>query len=169
MRPPSDKWNKPHMYKVLILQGKTEITCSVSLGEEKSQWGSYQCIWKPERGWQLQRGWRQAFFCVVPSDRARRNGFKLKHKKLHLNIRKHFTVSVTKHWNTLWSLPPWRVSKAIWTLSWPADSRWPCLSRGFDEKTSNWVPSNCNHYVILWKKEEQVLTDQVVVLPFRGT
>lgn len=43
------------------------------------------------------------------------------------------------------------------------------LEQGFDEKTSNWVPSNCNHYVILWKKEEQVLTDQVVVLPFRGT
>ena len=30
----------------------------------------------------------------------------------------------------LWSLHPWRYSKAAWTWSWAAISGWPCLSRG---------------------------------------
>ena len=41
-------------------------------------------------------------FPVMPSDRTRGIGHKLKHRRLHLNIRKHFfTVRVTEHWNTL--------------------------------------------------------------------
>lgn len=30
----------------------------------------------------------------------------------------------------LWSLYPWRYTKAVWAWSWATDSRWPCLSRG---------------------------------------
>jgi len=38
---------------------------------------------------------------VVPSDRTRGNGHKLKHSKFQLNMRKNFTLRVAEHWNRL--------------------------------------------------------------------
>jgi len=39
---------------------------------------------------------------VVPSNRTRGNGHKLKHRKFQLNMRKNFfTLKVMDHWNTL--------------------------------------------------------------------
>jgi len=39
---------------------------------------------------------------VVPNDRTRVKGHKMKHRKFHLNMRKNFfTLRLVKHWNRL--------------------------------------------------------------------
>ncbi|KAK4830026.1 hypothetical protein QYF61_008289, partial [Mycteria americana] len=74
-------------------------------------------------------------------DRTRSNGHKPKHRRLSLNIRKHFfTVRVTKHWykfpREAMDSPSLEIFKAIWTHSWATGSRWLCLSRWLDQLIS---------------------------------
>lgn len=63
------------------------------------------------------------------------SGQKLKHRKLCLNIRKTFILlqvwpntGICYPWR-MWSLPPWKYPKAIWTQSSVTCSRWSCLSK----------------------------------------
>ncbi|KAK4810883.1 hypothetical protein QYF61_013291 [Mycteria americana] len=66
-------------------------------GEEKAQGASHQCIQIQVNGGCKDD--RARLFSVVPSGRTRGNGHKVKHRRFHLNIRKHFfTVEVTEHW-----------------------------------------------------------------------
>jgi len=62
------------------------------------------------------------FFSVMPGDKTRG---KLKHRRLPLNVRKHFfTVRVMEHWHRLpREVVGWRYSKAAWTWSWATGSR----------------------------------------------
>lgn len=55
---------------------------------------SYQCI-------QISEGCQEGpDFSAMSSDRIRDDGHKLEHRKLHLNMKKNFTLGVTDHWNT---------------------------------------------------------------------
>jgi len=85
-------------------------------------------------------GWGQTLSPVVPSDRTRGDGYKLKHKQFHLNMMKNFiTQRVTEHWNRLPrgvvdfpSLEIWRYSKPIWMQSYAACSRRTLFGRGVE-------------------------------------
>ncbi|KAK4816624.1 hypothetical protein QYF61_019323 [Mycteria americana] len=66
-------------------------------GEEKAQ-GDLTNVYTYLQGGCKEDGAR--LFSVVPSDRTRGDGHRLKHRRFPLNIRKHFvTVRVTEHWH----------------------------------------------------------------------
>lgn len=73
-------------------------------------------------------------FLVVSSDWMRRNGHKLKYKKLHLNVRENkifFPLygGLVKHWSrfptALGSCHLWRCLVSDWVWSWAAYLSWP--------------------------------------------
>ena len=67
-------------------------------GEEKG-WGDLINVYKYLKGRCKED--RARLFSVVPSDRTRGNGHKVKHRSFPLNIRKHFTVREAERWHRL--------------------------------------------------------------------
>ena len=72
---------------------------------------------------------------MVPTERARGSGHKLKHVKFHLNTRKYFLLCCYSNTGTgcpemLRSLHSWRCSKPVWAWSWATCFSWSCLSWG---------------------------------------
>lgn len=73
-------------------------------------------------------------FSLVPSNAARSNGHKLKHKKFCLKTRINFyNLRVTECWNSCpersWSLLLLSHSETAWMCSCVISCRWSCLGR----------------------------------------
>ncbi|KAK4830044.1 hypothetical protein QYF61_008382 [Mycteria americana] len=82
-----------------LLRGQAERAGTVQLGEEKAR-GHLINVYKYLKGGYTAYGAR--LFPVVPNNRTRDNGHKLKHRRVPLNIRKHFfTMRVTEPWHRL--------------------------------------------------------------------
>jgi len=83
-----------------LLRGEAEGAGHVQPEDEKAARGNLMNAYK-----YLQGGWQEdgaRLFSVVPSDRTRGDGHKLKHRKFQLNTRKNFfPLRVTEHWNRL--------------------------------------------------------------------
>ena len=115
-----------------------------------------------ERAGTVQPGCKEegARLSVVPSDRTRGNGHKVKHKRFCLTVRKHHWLwgwlsTGTGHPERLWSLPHQRYSKTIRTWSWATGWRWACLSRGVRaDDLQRSLPTS----TILWFCEDQNIT-----------
>jgi len=91
---------------------------------------------------------------VVPSDRTRGTGHKLKHRKFHLNTRKcFFTLRVMEHWNRLprevVESPSPAILKTCLDAALCSLLQVTLLQQGGWTRRSPEVPSNPYHSVIL--------------------
>ena len=105
-----------------MVKGLEHILYELRMRHQEKRWlrGNVIIVYKNLKGSCKED--RSMLFSVMPSDRNRGNRNKLEYKRFYQNIRKlSFTAQLTKTTGTgcpvrLWSLLPWRSSKAacIW-------------------------------------------------------
>lgn len=92
---------------------------------------------------------------MVQNNRTIGNGQKVMHRKLHLNIRKNFTVQETEQQSgtdcseRLWSLLHWGYLRSIWMQSWAGCSRMTLPEQQGWTRSSIVVPSRLTHSAVL--------------------
>jgi len=97
---PAEGYEDDEGTEASLLRGEAEGAGLVQPEEEQAVRGPNTCL-QMSQGW-VSRGCGQTLFSVVPSNRTRGNGHKLKLSKFRLNMRKNFfTLRVTEHWNRL--------------------------------------------------------------------
>jgi len=90
-----------------MIRGLEHLSCEVRLRglglfslEKRNMWGEHLEAFQYLKGAYGKEG--DNFFSKACCDRTRTNGFKLRHDRFRVDIRKKFfTVRVVKHWNWL--------------------------------------------------------------------
>ena len=159
-RPPGESLMKGHeddwRTEAPRMWGKAERAGTVQPAEETAQ-GDPTDVYEGLKGGCKED--RARLCSVVPRDRTRNNGHKLKHRTFPLNMRKHFfTVRVIKHWHRspreMVESPSLSIFKSHLAMGWGNQLGWPCLSLGWGlNRWPSEVSSSLNHSVIPWMRK----------------
>lgn len=114
---------------------------------------------------------REPEFSVVPVERTRGDGHKLRRRKFCLNRRKQtfslwgwpWTAMLYPH--RLWSFRSWSYSKPSWAQPAETCCRWHCSEQGRWPRCSPGVPFNLSNCVTwVWQRLQQLLSCGVCLI-----
>lgn len=110
-----------------MIKGLEHLSCDQSPRKPREQKRDLSNVSKYLKGGYK---YRAKLFSVVSKDRTRANRHKLKHRRFHLNIKKHFFLycESCKNWNRLprevGESPFLEILRGIWTWSWATSPAW---------------------------------------------